>query len=199
MKLLWIRHGATVSNELKKYIGKTEEPLSLKGAAVIRQYKKEGKYPPADFIAASPMKRCRQTAELIYGCRPSILMEGWREIDFGKFEGESYSTLKDDSEYQKWIDSGGMLPFPEGEGRESFQKRCVGGFRKFCMMLDKNAFQQEGIRKTAALIVHGGTIMAVLSAFSDGDYYDYQCGNGEGYCCELCLENGISLRQIEKL
>ena len=34
-------------------------------------------------------------------------------------------------------------------------------------------------------IVHGGTIMSVLSSLCGGDYFDYQVKNGEGYECLL--------------
>ena len=37
--------------------------------------------------------------------------------------------------------------------------------------------------REAAFVVHGGTIMAVLSAFSQtgGEFYDWQVSNGSGY------------------
>ena len=35
-------------------------------------------------------------------------------------------------------------------------------------------------------VVHGGTIMAVLSSFTGGEYFDFQVKNGEGY--ETVLE-----------
>ena len=35
-------------------------------------------------------------------------------------------------------------------------------------------------------VVHGGTIMAVLSSLTGGEYFDFQVKNGEGY--ETVLE-----------
>ena len=45
---------------------------------------------------------------------------------------------------------------------------------------------------TVACIVHGGTIMAVLSEIYGGGYYDYHCGNGDGYICDVTDEGHIS-------
>ena len=52
-------------------------------------------------------------------------------------------------------------------------------------------------------MVHGGTIMAILDAFSSPhkDYYDWQVGNGEGFVADFYgEENGeFLLRHIEHL
>ena len=62
MKLIFIRHGKTAGNLERRYIGRTDEPLCDEGIAEIL-----GKeYHDADIVVASPMKRCVQTAELIY-------------------------------------------------------------------------------------------------------------------------------------
>ena len=37
---------------------------------------------------------------------------------------------------------------------------------------------------TVAFVVHGGTIMSVMSNAFGGDYYDYSCINGSGYILE---------------
>ena len=66
------------------------------------------------------MKRCLETAALIY---PNLSMDTnvlLRECDFGKFENKNYHELSEVKEYQEWIDSNGTLPFPNGEGM-----RCV--------------------------------------------------------------------------
>ena len=194
MKLRFIRHGSTASNELKRYLGTTDEVLSEKGIAAIRQRKAEGEYPPADLVASSPMRRCLQTAELIYGSRAFILIEEWREIDFGSFECKNYIGLQDNPDYQEWIDSQGKLPFPEGESREAFVERGIAGFRNFCRQIQNRNPQPE----TVSLILHGGTIMSILSSFSGEEYYSFQCKNGEGYSCELYLGEDISLGQIKR-
>ena len=58
--------------------------------------------------------------------------------------------------------------------------------------------------KEAFLVVHGGTIMAVLDRFSEPhrDYYDWQIRNGEGFQAEVREEPGsgeIRLKEIRRI
>ena len=155
-----IRHGMTPGNEEHRYIGRTDEPLSQKGREQLLTLQKKGVYPAAACVAASPLERCRQTAELLYPGQAPCVFDQFREMDFGAFEGHNYEELKADVRYQAWIDSNGTLPFPQGESREQFQRRCVEGF---CELL-KEVWTREKLPASLALIVHGGTIMALLDA-----------------------------------
>jgi alpha-ribazole phosphatase len=197
INLILIRHGETPSNSFGRYLGRTDEELSEAGKEKVITNKLAGKYPKRELVFSSPMKRCIQTAELIYNCGNPILIEEWREMDFGRFEGKNYEELKEDRQYQAWIDSNGVLPFPEGESREEFQIRCKKGLKKLLGSLEQ---EEREVPPTAAAIVHGGSIMALLSAYCGGDYFDYQCKNGEGYECTL-IRRGRELRMeiIRKL
>ena len=47
-----------------------------------------------------------------------------------------------------------------------------------------------------AAVVHGGTIMALLSHYCGGDYFSYQVKNAEGYHLRLSLqENKMELKE----
>lgn len=182
LKVFLIRHGKTLGNTQGKYIGcKTDENLCSQGIEEI----KKRQYPKAQFVYASPMKRCLETAALIY---PSLSMDTnvlLRECDFGKFENKNYQELSEVKEYQEWIDSNGTLPFPNGEGMEEFRKRCAKGFEE-CIL---EAFSKG--QKQIAIVVHGGTIMSILSHFAvpRGEYFKWQIGNGEFY--ELHIEKEV--------
>lgn len=178
IKVLLIRHGETAGNLQKRYIGRTDEPLCNQGRQTIAQNAAAGKYPTADKVFASPMKRCIETAKLIYPKNELTLDDGLREIDFGLFEGKSYSELSGTLQYQQWIESGGTMPFPQGESREQFVCRTVSAFERLIAATGNDA-------DCIAFIVHGGSIMAVLSAYNCGGYFDFQCANGEGFVCEI--------------
>lgn len=180
--LVLMRHGATKANMEHRYLGTTDEALSQEGEMQLLEYKKMCFFPKIDFLFSSPMKRCVQTAEILYPESKPVQIEEWKEMDFGVFEGKNYLELQGDKRYQEWIDSNGTLPFPEGEGREEFIKRCDKGFRK---MIEKlKPIKEEG-HKTVGMIVHGGTIMALLSKYGKGDYFDYQVPNGKGFVCTM--------------
>ena len=180
--LVLIRHGATKANNEHRYLGKTDEELSKEGETKLLEYKKMCFFPKVDFLFSSPMKRCIQTAEILYPESKLVEIEEWKEIDFGIFEGKNYLELQRDKRYQEWIDSNGTLPFSEGESREVFIARCDRGFQK---MIEKlKPIKKEG-HKTVGIIVHGGIIMALLSKYCEGEYFDYQVPNGKGFICTM--------------
>ena len=78
-KITWIRHGMTQANGEHRYLGKTDEPLSETGIRLLQEKKKEYFSSPPEFLYTSPMKRCVQTAELLFERNP-ILIPEWRWI-----------------------------------------------------------------------------------------------------------------------
>lgn len=177
-EIVLVRHGKTAGNLKGRYIGsRTDEPLCPEGIAELQ--KKEAVL--VDRIFVSPMKRCLETAELLWPGKlkeqaPEIVPD-FRECDFGDFENKNYKELDGNPDYQAWIDSGGTLPFPNGESMDAFKRRCQEAFAQIVQQLKG----EEEIR--AALVVHGGTIMAILEqyGFPQKQYFDYQVKNGCGY------------------
>ncbi len=172
MKLYLIRHGITKGNQEKRYIGgKTDEELIPEGIRILREI-----HPPkVQRIYASPMKRCIQTAEILYPRQKIHVLEEFRETDFGRFENKNYEELKEDREYMLWLNSGGTMDFPSGESRDGVKIRVLAGVSRVVKEL-KNLNLH-----TAALVIHGGTIMHIMEAYGpgDGNFYDFQIKNGE--------------------
>ncbi len=170
MKIVLIRHGMTRGNLEGRYIGcGTDEGLCGQGIAMLRQVR----LPPVSRVYASPMLRCLQSAAILYPGIPPQTVDDFRECSFGIFEGKSYRELNGRPDYQAWIDSGGTAPFPGGESRAQFAKRSLDAFRSLDLY---------GRKEDCALVVHGGTIMAVMEAMARpaGSYFDFQvkCGHG---------------------
>ena len=169
MTVYLIRHGKTAGNLTGRYIGATtDEPLCSQGIAELQTRA----YPAVQRVFVSPMKRCKQTASLLYPDVKQTVVPNLRECDFGLFEGKNYAELNGRADYQAWIDSGGELPFPEGESRKTFAARCVAAFRQAM----KTVTEED-----VAFVVHGGTIMAIMEAYArpKKDFYAYHIGNGE--------------------
>ena len=175
MKLIFIRHGKTAGNCEKRYIGVTDEPLCEEGRAFLQTKH----VPPAEVVIVSPMRRCLETAELLYPRQKPVICDGLRECDFGDFEGKNYLELSGDPDYQRWIDSGGTLPFPGGERPEDFKRRCIDAFEA--------AMRAYASAESLAFVVHGGTVMTVLEKYAlpKKNYYDFHVENGCGYAADF--------------
>lgn len=188
MKIYLLRHGKTFGNLKKRYIGRTDEPLCEQGRTEILERRYDL---PVEKVFVSPLLRCRETAALIWPDMPQHIVEDLRECDFGLFENKNYQELADCPQYQEWVDSMGQLPFPEGESRTDFAKRCRQAF--FSVL---KSCEEEGIQ-SIGMVVHGGTIMAVMEqvAVPSGSYYDFQAANGNGYFLQSC-EGGFAYDRI---
>lgn len=167
MKIYLIRHGKTAGNLAKRYIGIIDEPLCEEG---IRELQ-DRNYPDCEFVISSPMRRCVETAEIIYPDKNLIICDALSECDFGEFEGKNYLELSEDRNYQNWINSGGTLPFPGGEDPKEFKKRCISSFDEM--------IKKFGTENSISFVIHGGVIMAVLEHYTKCGFYDNQIKNGE--------------------
>lgn len=189
MKIFLIRHLKTKGNMEKRYIGRTDEPLCEQaGPGLLKAY------PETEVVYASPLLRCIQTAELIYGKNRLITMEQLREIDFGDFEGKTYEELKANPEYISFLNRKGDGIIPNGETLPGFKKRCCAGF----MQIVDEMIATE--KESAAVICHGGTIMAILEQFDlqKQDFYSYMVKNGEGFATEFDMNQKVFTR-IQRL
>lgn len=192
MKIYLIRHGETMGNREKRYIGRTDESLTKEA----EQELEAKKAPMAEVVFASPLLRCRQTAEALFPGQPVMILEELAECDFGKFENKNWQELTDDPDYQAWIDSNGTMPFPGGEYPAEFRERCCRGFEKGLAV----CFQEKV--ESAAFVAHGGTIMSILEQYGipHQDFYQWHVENGEGY--ELSVEPpfwNVSRREVHKI
>ena len=189
MRALLIRHGQTPGNAEGRYIGRTDEPLSAEGRAAAARVKPD--FSPR-LVYVSPLKRARETAELLFPSAEQLVLPGLREMDFGDFEGRSAAELGSDPAYRAWVDGWCLASCPNGEDRLSFQRRAVAAF-------------VEALREAedpAVFVVHGGVVMAVLEALAEPrrEFYDYWLPNLGCYEAE-CVETdgGLTLRNVRQI
>lgn len=197
MKLILLRHGMTLGNEKKRYIGITDEGLSELGTAQVEKLKEQllldgvlGKEVNKIYVVVSPMKRCRQTAELLDLWEieekeekgvVTVVDDRLRECNFGLFENKNYLELKEEPLYQQWIDSNGIMDFPEGDNLIKWKERCVQAFSFHVKKAKEQGCEQ------IVFVIHGGSIMAIMERFDEEQkgYYDYHVENADGYLCQI--------------
>lgn len=194
INLTLIRHGKTPSNREHRYLGVTEEALSGEGRKQLEILAEKDILKKPWLLFISPMLRCQESAGILFPGREAYPIEEWREMNFGAYEGKNYEDLKNDSYYQKWIDSNGTLPFPEGESQQEYIKRCHRGLLTATKIIEEKIAREvaenqmtESQPRNITAVVHGGTIMALLHILAGGNYFDYQVKNGGGYCCKFRL------------
>lgn len=179
-EILFIRHGSTAGNLEKRYIGRTDEPLCTEGLAQIHALARQGLQ--ADSLFLSPALRTRQTAQLLFPWLTGTLVPDLWETNFGEFENRTYQELSGNSAYQAWVDTGCTGPIPGGETVADFKARCVRAFARIIPTVPEGS--------TAAFVIHGGCIMAILEACAapKKNFYDYHIPNGSYIRC--AWENG---------
>ena len=177
IKVALVRHSKTLGNIKKRYIGITDEPICEEGIELLKDFI----YFDVDVVYSSPLKRCIQTAQIIYPDKDKIIIEDLKECNFGEFENKNFMELSDNKAYQDWIDSGGKEKFPGGEEVSLFKKRCTDAFKGII---------NESVSKnhdTVGIVAHGGTIMSIMDefAFPKKDYYAWHVDNADGFLIDV--------------
>lgn len=177
IKLWLIRHGMTEGNRHQRYIGVTDEPLCPEGMELLKTFT----YPKPQTIFVSPLRRCQETAEILFPGQKVRIIDQLAECNFGEFENKNYKELSDDPRYQEWIDSNGIMAFPGGESKEECAVRNLEGFQRVVTVCIREQISE------AALVVHGGTIMNIMEEYADiqKPFYEWHVRNGGGYEVEL--------------
>ena len=178
-KIHLIRHAMIEGSEDGKYIGQTDVPASEQGLAQIRSLMDENEgYPYAEVVISSPLKRCIQTAKLIYPNKEPVIINELTEYDFGDFEGCTADELKDLDTFKQWIaGTSPDTPVPFGESQTQFNARICGCFEKIV-----DGIIKSGTGSTA-VFTHGGIIMSLMSAFAvpECPAHEWLTPNGCGY------------------
>lgn len=197
MKIIMIRHGATKGNKEGRYVGWTDEGITHDSKRLLEEWhEKDRIFFKVTDVVISPLLRCRQTADILFPGRAAIEVPELRECNFGDFEYKNYKELNGNPVYQRYIDSNGETGFPNGETKAQFQNRCIKGF---CNVMKR---YEESAPDMVAFVVHGGTVMALLDAYSSPhkDYYEWHIHNGEGLIMDLFRrEDGFIMEHIEKI
>lgn len=176
-KLRLIRHGMTAANTEGRYIGLTDTPLSSEGVKALYEKSEKLPYSAVQKVYTSPLKRCVQTADILYHGAFTVELGLLAEMNFGTFENKTPEQLADDPAYKKWLEGGLDNPPPEGESARDVVNRCYEALNIIISDMMYEGFTE------AAVVTHGGIIMNMLSCFGVPKLRpsDYRCDFGEGF------------------
>jgi broad specificity phosphatase PhoE len=161
-RLLLIRHAEIEPRYQRKFGGRIDMNLSIRGHA---QAKTLADYLRGKKIAAiysSPMKRVQQTVAplLENGAPAQTILPALREVDFGDWTGFTWEEVgeKFGVHPYDWLDEIELGAVPNGENGIQFRTRVEP--RLFEIIR-----HHQG--KTAAIFCHGGVIRMILAILLD--------------------------------
>lgn len=157
-RLYLIRHSLTEGNERHWYYGATELPLSEAGKRICLEARGALQLPDKITFATTGMLRTEETLKLLFGSVAHDVIPELREMNLGKFECRDYAQLKDDPDFQRWIQDDNFV-IPGGESNAAFRARVADG-------LTRLAVEREG---DLLLVCHGGTIRRAMGVFFPQD------------------------------
>lgn len=155
MEILLTRHGQTKWNVLGKVQGRADIELNEEG---IKQAEETGKIlenENIDLIICSPLKRAKQTAQIINKNRdiPIIYDKDIIERDFGEFEGMN----KTDFDFAGYWSYKKNYKYEKAENIKNF-------FERVYKFLDKIKVQYTD--KKVLIVAHGGISIPVNCYFN---------------------------------
>lgn len=146
-----IRHAPTRGNQQKRYIGWTDEailPFQAQPDLALQT------------VMGSDLKRCRQTAAVLFPNAAYRANRDLRECHFGQWEMKTYEELKEIELYRNWIDNPWNSTPPGGESLSDMARRVEQGIQKL----------PEGNRVT--LVLHGGPIRYLMAQALNEKFQD---------------------------
>lgn len=154
MKILVTRHGQTDWNVEKRIQGRTDIELNNKGIEQAYQTKEKLKNEMIDLIICSPLKRAKQTADIINIDRniPIIYDERLLEICYGENEGR----LHDDFDYDGFWNIIDTHEYKDAENVNRFLKRV------YDFLEDIKKYEEENI----LIVTHNGVCRAINTYFN---------------------------------
>jgi len=153
-RIVWLRHGNTVGNSHERFHGSGDVALSEEGARQVREAARALRTDVFDLVVSSPLQRAWKSAWLVTGGAPIRLEPGFREVDFGRWEGLTAEEIRaaDPVLYEDWQSGAPGFEYPAGELRAAFRERVLRGFA---------ALESSGAANVLA-VAHKGVIRTVV-------------------------------------
>ena len=153
--IYFLRHGETDFNAASKLQGRLDIPLNPKGRA---QARRNGGVlaellndPHALAYVASPLTRTRQTMEIARDC-VGLAENGFAtddrllEIDFGQWEGRSWTEVKRDDPAEM-----------QARSADGFDHAVPGG-ESYAMVMARVVSWLESVTRPTVVVSHGGVM-----------------------------------------
>lgn len=185
MRLYLVRHGETDSNKKRLLQGHSDCELNEYGRELARRTRDGLRDVPFDVAYTSPLRRAKETAQILIEGRNIPLFEDKRicEIGFGEYEGmcadKEHYTIPDPQFMNFFRDPSSYEAPPKGESFEQLLHR-VGEFLKELFN------HEEWSGKTILISTHGCALKAMLAVLKELPLSDFW-GDGVHRNCAVTI------------
>ena len=147
----------------------------------LRKLDHNSVYPGGTALFTSPLKRCKETCEIIYPALKPIVVDQLTECNFGEWEGKTAEELKDDGDFKKWIAGSNDVKPPKGESSADFTRRVCRIFEDIV-----NGLMKTGTTESI-IVTHGGVIMTLLAVYGipQAKPHEWVMDGGYGYSLRI--------------
>lgn len=166
--LLLIRHGETALTQQRRFSGSGGADPGLaeagfrqaQGAAEILT-SRTGDFPPVDVVLSSPLRRARETAQVIAG-RLNLSVEvqdDLTECAFGQWDGHTYAEIvaEDPERFWAWLSDTSLAP-PDGESVDQLSRRVLDA---------RSRILARYRRRCVAVVCHSTPVKVLVRAALD--------------------------------
>jgi len=137
-----LRHGQTPMSVQKRYVGRSDVPLTGLGVQQAVAAAKRLASADLDVIVTSPLRRAVRTAGEVAAATgaPVVTDEGFRETDFGAWEGLTFAEVRErwPAQMTAWLADPAVAP-PGGESFAEVSERVTAALHRVLAARERQA------------------------------------------------------------
>lgn len=202
LKLVLVRHGTTLWNRERRYLGHSDVGLLAGAEQELEPLRERLQGQSFARIYCSDLMRCRQTLQIILpeseltskrslSAMPPIMEPRLRELDFGEWNGKTYDMLKGVALYRAWIDEPHGITPPGGESWANFEHRLckfLDSLYEWCIALEAQPIGSADVPPSVLVVTHGGVIRQLACMLIPGhDFWSLNPEPGAAMSIQLRL------------
>lgn len=191
--LTLVRHGESEANIRHMLSGWMDVNLTEHGIAELKELRTCVDYPESDVYYSSPLKRCVETAGILFPGVSPIISDSFKEIDFHSLEGTILPTRSDiDAYFNLWIKD------VQRRDEETMSSVMARGSKA---LVDTVKSLEECGKQSATIVMHSGLMRAsIVSLFSldRTEFLRMNVPNGLGYVLIFDNMQPVSFHELQR-
>lgn len=178
--LCLVRHGESEANVRHMLSGWMDVDLTDNGRKELLRLRETIVYPESGIYFSSPLRRCLETAHILFPDKPLIVSDDFKEINFRSLEGRILPTKEDiDGYFSGWIED---RPVCDEETLSNVMERAVPAVMKAV-----RTAMEKG-HDSATIVMHSGIMRAAIVALFSLDRHSFSqisVPNGRGFIIQF--------------